>query len=629
MLQSIRDRTHGWIATVIISLVILSFALWGVHSYMIGGSNTSVVAKVNGAEITKTQLAGAYERVRRQMQANTESNNLSESVEADLKVKALQGLINVQVLKQGSISENYRVSSRQVDGFLESMPEFQVGGHFSLPRLQQYLATTLLSAGDFLELIQSNLLIEQPRLGIIFSSFALPNEVTETIALVNQERDFDYLVLTQNNFQNAVAAISPGEIKAYYDTHQNEFKTPEQLSVEYVEISLKDLMASIHPADDALKTYYNENINTYTNPMQISMAKVEVPLAETATDKDVSTAEDQAMALRSELLGKTKASAKTTNFNNDKSSRKWITINDLPVELQKGAATLTKAGDVSEPIVTAHGIVIMKAFEVKQPEVQVFATVKDKVQANLVKQLAQEKYAKLKDSLATVSYEYPDSLQTTSKNLSLPIQTSELFTKEKGGKDISDSKKIRDAAFSSDVLNAQENSDVIQISSDESIVLRIKSHLPASLLPLSSVTKQIADTLTTTKAQAKAEAVAHEINSKLQAGMPLAQIATEYHLTWSSVGYLGRYSNKVDPALLEAAFSMPKNPNGMQFNTTKIPSGFAVVALKSVRNGSIDQHSEQYDVFAEQVQNSEGMLEYKLFQDSLVKHAKIVSYLNN
>ena len=61
----------------------------------------AVVAEVDGTEITKGQLAIAYERLRRQVQSQLNSNDeLSANTDAGLKDRALQALINIQVLKQ-------------------------------------------------------------------------------------------------------------------------------------------------------------------------------------------------------------------------------------------------------------------------------------------------------------------------------------------------------------------------------------------------------------------------------------------------------------------------------------------------------------------------------------------------
>ena len=163
MLQSIRDHTQGWIAGVIISILILSFALWGIHSYFVGGSVSNNVAEVNGNEITRGQLNLAYERLRRQLQAS--SYEFPSNAETGLKDRALESLINIQVLEQASLKQHYRISPAQVNNFLESMPEFQVDGQFSVSRFQQILATTLYSANDFLDLIRTSLLIDQPQFG--------------------------------------------------------------------------------------------------------------------------------------------------------------------------------------------------------------------------------------------------------------------------------------------------------------------------------------------------------------------------------------------------------------------------------------------------------------------------------
>ena len=49
---------------------------------------------------------------------------------------------------------------------------------------------------------------------------------------------------------------------------------------------------------------------------------------------------------------------------------------------------------------------------------------KDKVKETYIRQHAEEKFAELRDQLADLTYEHPDSLQLASTTLNLPIQTS-------------------------------------------------------------------------------------------------------------------------------------------------------------------------------------------------------------
>jgi peptidyl-prolyl cis-trans isomerase D len=629
MLQTIREYTQGWIAGTIISIIILTFALWGIHSYFVGGAGNNNVAEVNGIPIGKDQLAVAYERLRRQTQiqygANSPNTPKDETV---LKKRALQALIDVEVLKQASYRQGFRVSDRQIDNYLQSMPEFQVDGQFSLQRFQEVLASTLLSISEFLELIKTSLLIDQPRLGIIFTSYALPEEVTYTIALVNQERDIQYIAIPLQYFLAQPMNVSPEQIQAYYTQHQSDFMTPEQVNVEYLQLSLKDLSAKIMPTETMLKNFYNENINAYTLPMQWKFAVLEIPVAANATQEEMAQAKKniEAAAVRAvDGSGDADLAKIAKSYAANVTMEKLMPLSQVPAEWQKAVAQLTKAGQVSEPFKTSKNYVIIKALEIQEPKMQAFDTVKDKVQETYVHQHAEEKFAELRDQLADLTYEHPESLQAAAKTLGLPIQTSELFTKEKAGKDISQYKKVRDTAFSNDVLNVQNNSDVIQLNPETVIVLRVKSHTPSTLLPLNGISKQIEDKLKTTEAEAQAAKFAEEFKAKLQAGAEAEQLANTYHFVWKQTGLIGRYSNKVDSAILELAFRLP-NPADTQkkltYGVTRLPSGYAIVALKAVQQGTIAD-GKQYAVFAEQVQNSEGVLEYELYKQSQTAKAKV------
>ncbi|HEX4044800.1 MAG TPA: SurA N-terminal domain-containing protein, partial [Gammaproteobacteria bacterium] len=323
MLQTIRDHTQGWIAGVIVSIIILTFALWGIHSYFIGGGNNDVVAEVNGVEITREQQSLAYERLQRQMQSMSNAVAAKQDVSA-LKERALKNLIEIETLKQAAYKQGFRISEQQIDSYLQSMPELQVDGQFSLERLQQMLANAFLSVSEFLELMKTSLLINQPRIGVLFTATALPDESEYVISLVNQERDISYISLPLPYFLAQPITISAEQIKQYYDQHQQDFLTTEQVNVEYLQLSLKDLMAAITPTEVELQAYYHDNENTFN----------------------------------------------------------------------------------------------------KQP----FNTVQDKVKTAYQQQQAQEKFAMLREQLANITYEHPDSLQFAATQLKLPIQTSKMFS---------------------------------------------------------------------------------------------------------------------------------------------------------------------------------------------------------
>lgn len=626
MLQTIREHTQGWIAGTIITIIILTFALWGIHSYFVGGANNSIVAEVNGVEITKEQLTVAYERIRRQMIIQYGANNpVATKDDTSLKDRALQALIDVEVLEQASTSQGFRISNQQIDNYLQSMPQFQVNGQFSIERFQEILSSTLMSTSQFLNLIKTNLLIDQPKLGILFTSFALPDETTYVISLVNQERDIEYINIPMQYFLAQPIVISSNKIKAYYDTHQSDFMTPEQVNVEFIQLSLKDLSTRINPTDAMLKNFYNENINSYTQPMEWKLADIEIPVAPNATQEEITKAQDKANEVVQAINKGIDFSSLSHQYLENLTGQYWMMLNQVPAELQKAVAELSKSGQISQPIKTSKGFVIIKVIDIQEPRIQAFETVKEKVKETYIHQHAEEKFAESRDQLADLTYEHPDSLQIASKTLNLPIQISELFTKDKSGKDISQYKKVRDTAFSNDVLNLQNNSDVIQLNPENVIVLRVKSHIASTLLPLSGISKQIEDKLKAEEAEARAAKFAEHLKTKLQSGADPQMLANSNNLTWNRTSYIGRYSTKVDSAILDMAFSLP-NPVVLQkkvvYGVTRLSNGYAIIAMKSVKEGTVADE-RQYTIFAEQVQNSEGLLEYELYKQSQKSKAKI------
>lgn len=626
MLQSIREHTQGWIAGTIISVIILTFALWGIHSYFTGSGNNAVIAEVNGVDITREQVTIVYERMRRQMQAQYGANLSAFGNEASIKKKALTTLIDIEVLKRASIKEGFQIANPQMDRYLQSMPEFQVDGRFAIDRFQEALAAASMNAGEFLEMLRTSLLIDQPKLGIVFSSFSLPVETDYAMALVNQERDIAYAQIPLSYFLSQSIKIEPEKIQAYYDEHQKDFMTPEQVSLDYVELSLPELAAKINPTDTMLKNFYAENANSFMQPATWKLASIVVPVAANAKEADVKQAEEKANTALAALKKGSDFAAIAKPYTDSLSKLGLVTLNKVPVDLQKPVAALDKPGQLTDVIKTSNAFIIVKALEVHEPSVQAFDVVKDKVKEMYVRQHAEEKFAELRDQLADAAYEHPDSLMMAAKVINAPIKSSSVFTREKSGNagDITQYKKVKEAAFSHDVVELQNNSDVLQVTPDLLVVIRLKNHVPSSVLPLNTVSKQIEDKLKLKVADEKAAKYAEQARTKLQAGASPEVVMADTKFIWTNAGYTARYSKKIDTAILDEAFSLPSPAvvaNKVSYGVTRLANGYAIVALRGIREGAMD--AKESAVFAEQVQNSQGLLEYELYKQGQIKAASI------
>lgn len=264
MLQTLRDKLQGWIAGVIVGLLIIAFGLWGIESYLGSGGQSNVVAKVNGVAITQAQWDSAYERLRNVLQAQRQSPLvLNQTAQAELRQEALQQLITSQVLTQAALKAGYRVTQSQIDDIVTQMSEFKVNGYFSPERFQQILSAMGYTQEQFLTDLSNSMLVDQVKLGIVSTAFALPNEVQFMQQLLDQKRDIGYFVVPAKNFLNK-ANPTEADINAYYQSHQEQFRTPERVSIEYLMLDAQQIQQKLQPTAEELSQYYAGNQQAFT-----------------------------------------------------------------------------------------------------------------------------------------------------------------------------------------------------------------------------------------------------------------------------------------------------------------------------------------------------------------------------
>ena len=276
MLQSIRDKTHGWLTSVVVGLLIIMFALWGVHGYLElqneGGDK--VVAKVAGQKLSQREFDVAYQRVYQQAKAQLKTESLNKELVDQLKKQTLEQWTLTQVLAHAAYQDHYRLSQSSIDSALLHTPLFQSAGRFSSTRFYAVLNAMGYTELGFLSDLRKTLLINQVQQGLTETAFVLPGEVKQATALIHQKRDFAYIIIPSSQFPAEQLPISEAQAFAYYQKNQNHFVQPEQVSIDYIKLSLATLK------DD--KTFVEKRDKlanlTYTHPDSLQQAAKELNL---------------------------------------------------------------------------------------------------------------------------------------------------------------------------------------------------------------------------------------------------------------------------------------------------------------------------------------------------------------
>jgi peptidyl-prolyl cis-trans isomerase D len=614
MLTKIREKAHGIFAQVLLIGICVLFGLWGINSYTDSRGETAV-ASVGDKDFYQRDVAKAYEQYAQQFQGMGID-------EQSLKAQALARLIKDEVLLQYVHKQGLVATDNATRDFIKTLPYFQVNGKFDEARYKALLNSQRMTSADFVNRTKNMLVMEQFQNSILNSSFATDYDIESFFKIQNQQRDVDYLTVS---IPTLTEQPSEKDIADYYQQHQDQYKTPEQLSVEYVELSLADLAKKVPVTDEKVKAYYEEQKANYTTPERRKISHILFKVDNKTDDK---TALEKALKAKQELATKDFATL-AKELSEDKLTAK--TGGDLGIfdtgamekPFEQAVAKL-KLNEVSEPVKTAFGYHLIKVTELVASNVKPYDVVKDEVTKAYQKSQAENAFYQAGETLTNMSFEHPDSLQAVAEALGLPIKKSELFSKDKGD-GIAAEDKIRSAAFAEEVLQGN-NSSPIELGADRLVVLRQLEHKEATVKDLNAVKAQIAATLLLEKAKLQAITKAKQIVTRLQAGEVLQTVAAENKLDIKKVAGLTRIKTDIPPQLLEAIFKAAK-PVGNKPSVTIVPLATGeqvVVSLNKVTEGTMSEDDKKkMDLAKKNIANALGQGEFNSLLNNLQSKADI------
>ncbi len=491
MLQTIRTKTHGVVAWIVIIVIGFVFAIWGIEGYV--SSNANMVAEVNGQIITTEELQRTYQQLARQQQIMQALQGAPAVDEALLQQQALSGLVSEKLLSTVAHQQGFAVGKTEVDDLIRSLPQFQNEGQFAPEKFETTLNNMGFSAEEFRRAVQNDLMIGQVRSSIVDSAFVLPYEFDRTVDLLEQTRDLQYLLIPAADYLSQVNVTSD-QILEYYEARPADYMLPERMSIQYVRLKADDLSVE-NPDDKALQDFYNAHQANYTEPEKRHAAHI--LLTEEKITGDEKTIDALAAKLMQELQQGADFSELAKQYSADPGSSAqggdlgWFGRGVMVPEFEQ-AVFAAKPGDLVGPIKTDFGLHIIKVIAIEPEVVKPFDSVKDEVKTAYLAQQRQDLFDQELAQLDTLSFENPEHLEVAADALKLPIEKTDVFTREHaqnlGELNTAD---IISAAFSDGVLLEDRNSDVINLAPNDVVVLRKSSYEAASLQPLEAVKDQI------------------------------------------------------------------------------------------------------------------------------------------
>jgi len=413
MLGIMRKYKQSIVIKVVFGIIVLSFIgtiflVWGKGD---GGlTPSSYAVKVDRSKISYEEFQRTFYRLR-DIYAQIYGPALTPEVEKQLNLKkqALDSLIDAALLRKAARDMGINVSKEEVQKAIAAIPSFQKNGVFDSARYFAVLKANRITPKEFEENQKEELMVKKAQDQIKAKAQVTDDEARKLFSKRNDRLNLQFVAFSPDDVKKEIR-LSDQELADFLAKNQNDFKTPEQVSVSYVLADPAKLAGTMEITEADIQSWYQKNIDRYQGKGGI------LPLAEVkeqvTADARRFHAGQKAYELAAASLNRHKAAgdlaAVARELGGAVAETPLFTAQAPPPVLAGEKEVLTRAfllkqNELGGPVETAKGIYILKLKERKPSEVPPLSRIRDRVEekaravkaVELAKKKAEEAQAKL------------------------------------------------------------------------------------------------------------------------------------------------------------------------------------------------------------------------------------------
>lgn len=385
---------------IVLSFVGTIFLVWGRGEK--GLTGTDYAARVGKSKISFEEYQKYLYQLRNMyMQIYGKTITPEMEQQMGLKKMALQNLVNRTLVRNEAEQMGIEVTKDEVAKRIAEIPAFQNNGVFDFQMYQQRLRGERITPASFEESVKEELLIKKAQEKIEANAKVSDDEALQAFRKQNDKVDLLYESFSPAAVKDEVK-LTEQDLNSYLQTHQDQFRVPEQISLDYIVIDPARVAEKMKVTDEEAQTYYQKNIDRFQGKdgflpfaevkdrakaaaLQVKAAKEAYEMAADALNKNIKTGDIKAAAA---ALG---AKVNETPFFTLTASAAQLTGE---TEVIKRAFGL-KTGELGGPVETAKGIYLIKIKERQPAAVPPMARIKGRLEPlaaeEKARQLAQKK----------------------------------------------------------------------------------------------------------------------------------------------------------------------------------------------------------------------------------------------
>ncbi len=593
MLEKFRSYAQTKAAKIILALILVPFALFGIDSYLNQAGNNLSIAKVNGYKIALPEYNRAIENVRNRIMSEGKKVDPAMFDSFEFKESVIDGLITKQLLNNDIKKSRFRITDQQLSQYIIGMPEFQKDGKFSQEIYDKVLQNNQLTPKKFEESIRNDLLIQQVRDGLQKLTFIPPSNLAETLKATSQQREISIAEFKTKEYMTK-ANIAEKDMQAFYDQNKSKFLAPEQVKAEFVVFSLANILPTINVTEDEIKSFYKANADKYQNQQQREASHILIAASKNAPPAEKAKAKAKAEDVLNQIRKNPKQFEElASKYSQDpESAKKGGDLGSfgrgMMVKPFDDAVFSMKVNEISNIVESDFGYHIIKLTKIIG-EGGGFDAMRPQIKAELIYQKGQEKFAALAEEFSNKVYEQSSSLDAVSKRFNLPIQKTDWISRNDSDKFFKN-EALMSALYSKESIKDHRNTEAIEVTPNNLISARVVDYKAQSTKPFADVKKNIEDYL-------KFESAKKMVASEGEVALKSLTDASR-KIEWQPATLVDRKNTKgLSDAVVNHAYKMP---------TDKLPSysgfidgnnGYVIVKVNKVSFPN-DSNEENKQAFA-------------------------------
>jgi peptidyl-prolyl cis-trans isomerase D len=594
------------VMATLMTMLIVSFALWGIGDMLHMGGGSREVAHVGGTHIpiygwvggTSVQIDEVRDRFNRQLeQIQRQTGQRPETEQAlryGLHLRALEDVLQRAVIDHAMQRYGLVVSTPEVQAVIARNPAFAgPTGAFDANKYRGLLQQARISEAAYVADVRRQIASSQ-LFGVVRTEGLAPTSLRDEIFKMEAEKRVAETLYIPDSIITDVPKPTAEQLNTYFEANKNKFQIPEFRAFSYVLLTVADVMDQVTVTPEQVKQEYDARQAEFGTPETRDVdqamadnedkAKKIIELA-----KGGKSLEDAAK----EVLGSADGVIKLGS----------VQKKDLPAGPLADGVFAAPEGIAPEPIKSPLGWHVIRINKIEPGKVTPFDEVKGKIETELKNQLAPDVLIKLVTDLDR-SLSKTQSMVASAQEFNLKVHTVENV--DAHGQDPSGKQVISGPAASELIQTAfatreSSESQLIDTPKGEYFVVRTDRVTPARIPALSEVEAKVVEAWQAEERRKRADARVKEALEKANSGGDLAAIAKELGLELRTTKPVTRYEadtgNHLTQAAVQELFKLPVG----KATSVRSAEGNVIVRPKEIQAADLTKEKDLVERFGKQL----------------------------